>query len=59
MKRVISMCAAVAVVLAAAVSCCNKAPKVAEAIPFPKLDTTPPNIKMYFVILPFLSTPLF
>jgi|GEM_PF-1985416 len=38
MKRVISMCAAVAVVLAAAVSCCNKAPKVTALVAGPEAE---------------------
>lgn len=38
MKRVISICAAVAVVLAAAVSCCNKAPKVTALVAGPEAE---------------------
>ena len=38
MKRVISMCASLAVVLAAAVSCCNKAPKVTALVAGPEAE---------------------
>ncbi len=30
---------------------CSKAPIAAEAMPFPNEETTPPVIKMYFVII--------
>ena len=36
MKRIVSMCAAVAVILTAAVSCCNKAPKVTALVGGPE-----------------------